>query len=192
MRNKISIRPGMYFVLPAALLILPVRWVFGWVLAVSVHELGHYLALRLCRIPIDHIEISLSGARMATSELQGREAVLCALAGPIFGLSLTLLSRFLPCTAFCGWLQAVFNLLPIYPLDGGRALRALLSRLCPKEATVNTIEWGIVTLVSAACLYLGHRYRLGPIPWGIAAWIFVQKFLANTQDSRYNRGEKLS
>ena len=52
MRDKISVSPGVYFLLPAAALLLPLRWVLAWVLAVAVHELGHYLALKLCRVPV--------------------------------------------------------------------------------------------------------------------------------------------
>ena len=126
----------MYIVLPAAMLLLPLRWVLAWIMDVAVHEFGHYIALKMCHVPVYAIEIAPTGIKMATGELRGREALLCALAGPIFGLSLTLFAKFIPCTAFCSFLQGMFNLLPIYPLDGGRSLRAVLQKLCPNPGII--------------------------------------------------------
>ena len=184
MREKITVSPAIYVLLPLGILLLPIRWVLAWILAVAVHEFGHYIALRLCHIPIYALVITPNGVRMETGLLQGSQALLCALAGPIFGLSLILFARFLPCTAFCGWLQAMFNLLPIYPLDGGRALRAIFS-----ERLAKCVEWAVLLLLGAVCLYFGLVLRLGFVPIGVMACIFVQKCLANRKENRYNRGK---
>ena len=187
MRDKISVSPGVYFLLPAAALLLPLRWVLAWVLAVSVHELGHYFALKLCRVPVFSLAVTASGVRMATGELRGREALLCAIAGPMAGFSLILLSRYLPCTAFCGWLQGMFNLVPVYPLDGGRALRAILQKFCRREKTEDRIEQGIALLFAAISVALGIYVGVGLLPLGMMVFIFLQKFLAKDVQSRYNR-----
>ena len=122
MAHKVTVSPYFYLFLPAAFLLLPLRWIFAWSLAVAVHELGHYLALRLCRVPVQGMEITPFGVRMHTGSLTDREAMVCSFSGPLFGFLLTAFSRFLPYTALCAFLQALFNLLPIYPLDGGRVL----------------------------------------------------------------------
>ena len=126
MEHKLAISPYVYIMLPAALLVLPIPWALGWCIAVFVHELGHYIALRLCRVPICLIEITPFGICMHTGQMSGGETLLCALAGPLFGLLLLGLSSYMPYTALCAFLQSLFNLLPIYPMDGGRALRASL------------------------------------------------------------------
>lgn len=174
----------MYIVLPAAMLLLPLRWVLAWIMAVAVHEFGHYLTLKLCRVPVYAIEIAPTGVKMATGELRGREALLCALAGPIFGFSLTLFAKFIPCTAFCGFLQGMFNLLPIYPLDGGRALRAVLQKLCPNPGIIET---GIAVIFAVGLVIFGIYVKIGIIPLIIFLFIFLQKFLAKDAESRYNR-----
>ena len=187
MRDKISVSPGVYFLLPAAALLLPLRWVLAWVLAVAVHELGHYLALKLCRVPVFSLTATASGVRMATGELRGREALLCAIAGPMAGFSLILLSRYLPCTAFCGWLQGMFNLVPVYPLDGGRALRAILQKFCRREKTEDRIENGIAIVLTVISATIGIQAGLGILPLGMLLFIFLQKFLAKNMECRYNR-----
>ena len=58
----------------------------------------------------------------------GRELI-CILAGPAASLLLLCLARIFPRVAICGLIQGCYNLLPIAPLDGGRALHCLLSLL---------------------------------------------------------------
>ena len=188
MRGKITVHAAMYILLPAALLLLPIRWAFAWALSVSVHELGHYFTLRLCHIPIYGIEITPTGVRMATGELQGTAAVFCALAGPFAGFSLILLCRYLPCTAFCGWLQGMFNLLPLYPLDGGRVLRAILYRFVQNP---QHIERWIAIVFFVFFLLVGIYAQIGFFPLGLLLFLFLQKFLANSRENRYNREKKL-
>lgn len=187
--RRVQVSPGIFLLLPAALLLLPLRWVLAWLLAVTIHETGHYLALRLCRIPIYALRLTPIGITMHTGALQGRDTVLCALAGPLFALLFTVLSPVLPCTAVCALFQSLFNLLPVYPLDGGRALRAMLSKLLPAH-TAYCFEQIILSVVASICLYLFHILRLGVAPALLFVLIFAQKFLANRGNTRYNRGKK--
>ncbi len=187
MRDRINVSPIMLILFPAAILLLPLRWVMAWSLAVAVHEAGHYIALKLCRVPVFALAISPAGVKMETGELQGKAALLCALAGPIAGFSLILFSRYLPCTAFCGWLQGMFNLVPVYPLDGGRALRAILQKFCRQEKNADRIEKGIAIFFALISAALGIYVDFGTLPLGMMLFIFLQKFLAKDRESRYNR-----
>ena len=71
------------------------------------------------------MEASLSGFR--------RE-LLAVLAGPAGSLLLLSLYRVLPRVAVCAAVQGFYNLLPIEPLDGGRALRLCLEHWCQHRA----------------------------------------------------------
>jgi Zn-dependent protease len=114
-------------------------WWFGLglVLLIFVHEMGHVLELRRQGVPASApLFIPFFGAVVGMKQLPDnawKEAQV-ALAGPLFGtLGATAVwaagvaydSRFLKAMAFVGFLINLFNLLPVVPLDGGRAVSAL-------------------------------------------------------------------
>lgn len=103
------------------LYLLPLRWVLGAVCAGVVHELGHLLALRLTGATVYSVSLGGIGAKIETSPLERIQELCCALAGPVGSLSMMLFCRGFPEGAICGLFQGLFNLLPVYPMDGGRA-----------------------------------------------------------------------
>lgn len=111
--------------LGAYLLLLPFPWVAAMVFAAAVHELGHCTVLFLFEQPVLGIRVSAFGARIETLPMDARKEFWSALAGPGFGLVLCLFWRWIPKTACFALFQSVFNLLPIWPMDGGRMLRAV-------------------------------------------------------------------
>jgi len=153
----VKIEPGLYLFLAAAVLVLPLRLVIAWALAVTIHELSHYLALKLCGIIMRNIRISVSGIMMQVEELNGWKEIICSLAGPAGGLHLLLLSRWLPCTAICGLLHSCYNLLPIFSLDGGRAFKVVLIKLLGMR-TGNKVHYfiscGLIAVLAIAGVYL--------------------------------------
>lgn len=128
------------------------------------HEMGHIAAGRLYRIRTDKITLGPLGglAHMNAGAANPRQELWISLAGP--AVHLVWLAVFLPVewllpqSLYGSWLEwsvwylnvtnltlMVFNLLPIYPLDGGRVLRALLAmRLHPNLATLWATNVGMV------------------------------------------------
>lgn len=105
--------------------------------ACALHELGHYLAIRMVGGDVKLIRLTAVGAEMVVGRPLGywQEGV-AALAGPAVNAVLAL--------AFCSWewgvgfaginlVLALFNLLPIGQLDGGRILNCLLALLSGPE-----------------------------------------------------------
>lgn len=179
----------MIWILTAAfLLILPLRWCIAAVIAAAVHELGHYVAVRLCGVQVTGLHISITGARMEIGEITPKQEFICALAGPMAGLLLIPLSRWMPRTAVCALIHSVYNLLPVYPLDGGRILRALGAG----EGLCRVIECICLISIFLTGLYFALLRRLGIFPILISLLTihraFAGKRLAIRRGIRYNRG----
>lgn len=182
--HKPMIRPGGAFCvyLALALLVLPLRWVAAVVLAAAVHEGCHYLAVLLCGGRVDEIKIRSGGAVMLARELTPGKELLCVLAGPAGGLMLLLLARWLPRTALCAGMQSVFNLLPVYPLDGGRALRCGAMLWLPERTArrlCGVVERCCLTGIVILGLYGTLILRLGLLPL-ILAVILLWRAKKNT------------
>ena len=109
----------------------------GFVILIFVHELGHVIELRRQGVPASApLFIPFLGAVIGMRELPDdawKEAKV-ALAGPILGsvgaaacwiAGEATGSELLVALAFVGFFLNLFNLIPIVPLDGGRAAGAL-------------------------------------------------------------------
>jgi Zn-dependent protease len=139
-------------------------WAFGWPFAVGfvllllVHEMGHVIQLRREGVEASApIFIPFLGAVIAAKSL-GKDAVAEArvgLAGPILGTIGTLIplaiwlatgSDLWRALAYVGFFLNLINLLPVLPLDGGRAMAVLGPKV-----------WiaGIVIAVAATVVFLG-------------------------------------
>ena len=157
--------------LALTLLVLPLPWVAAAFLAAAVHELCHYLAILALGGSVGKIAVRPGGAAMELDALGPARELLAAAAGPVGSLSLTLLGRFFPRIALCGIVQGFFNLLPIYPLDGGRILRRLLELVLPDRVAGDITCW--TGFAVALCGIFGCL-RLGFLPGAavfLAAWI---------------------
>ena len=107
--------------------------------SVILHELGHALVARHLGVRVDKIELHFFGgaAQMVDQPRSAGDEIAIAAAGPavsfaLAGLSL-LLAQLTGAWLFemLAWINLVlgaFNLVPALPMDGGRILRAILSR----------------------------------------------------------------
>ncbi len=163
--SKLHIRfsTGVYLYMAVLILLMPFRWLIALAVSSLVHELCHLLAIRLCGVQVYSIRIGATGARIRTPAMTNTQELICALAGPLGGFSLLLFRRWLPATAICAAFQSLYNLLPIYPSDGGRALlcgvRTIASeeraeKVCYIIQTVFLILVGIVGLYGSIILHL--------------------------------------
>lgn len=141
---------GFYLLLAVLLLGVPLNWIVAVIAAAAVHEMGHYLAICLLSKTGTKVHFLTFSAQMELPTMGAGREVICALAGPAAGLILLLFARWLPKIAVCAFFQSIWNLLPLYPLDGGRCLLCVLKAMFspPKVRRI------YLTVVASACILL--------------------------------------
>lgn len=136
-----SLLPGLTW---PAYLLMGLAGAAGLFLSIVVHELSHSLVARRFDMPMKGITLFLFGgvAEMSDEPPSAKAEFLMAGAGPlcsvVVGVGLWGLSGLgqvlgwpMVLTAVMGWIGvlnfvlAVFNMVPAFPLDGGRILRAI-------------------------------------------------------------------
>lgn len=178
-RNRIAVRVGgsLLIFLALSVLVLPLQWVIAFVLAAAIHEAGHYLSIRCCGGQVHGFSIGAEGAKLEVTGLTPGRELICTLAGPGAGLLLLFFARWLPRTALCGALHAVFNLLPVYPMDGGRAIQCLTELLLPEAVGAKVcdfIQFICLAGIGILGLYGTFVLRLGLLPL-ILAMLLLQR-----------------
>lgn len=167
MRSRIEVTPGFCIFWALLLLVLPLGLILAAVGAAVFHELCHGLAIRAAGGRVLGLTVRAGGMVMDTTPMTPGRELLCALAGPAGSFFLVLLYESMPLLALCALVQGCFNLLPLYPLDGGRAVFCLLQMLGVSQ-WMRGIE--ILTLLVLLAAAIGLRMGPGPIlVWGMLA-----------------------
>ena len=138
-----------------------------YIVSVLLHEYAHYLAALKFGLCMDEVKLYPFGAVLygELSHLSLHEEIIVALAWPLFNIDLSVIFlaawwvapelyvyTYVMVTANVS--IALFNLLPVYPLDGGRVtLNLLLLKLKPKTA-FKILYRG--SMVFALLLFLGY------------------------------------
>ena len=171
-----------------------------------IHELGHLLAGVLCGMKPEKLEIKPYGVSISfklfpkdynikigkSNKLEVKK-ILVALAGPVTNLLIIIVSLNLPVEFFAklmiiysNILITIFNLIPIYPLDGGRIVKSILSITFGKrkaEKYINNISFItliFVTFVSSILIYIIENIAIFLIV--IVLWIMYI-----VEDIKYKR-----
>lgn len=175
-----------------------------------IHELGHLLAGLLMGMKPEKVEIMPFGVsisfkikvkeynkRIKKGNLLEIKKIIVALAGPItnfiiilitYNLNMDLLKSIL--IIYTNFLIMIFNLVPIYPLDGGRILKGILYIFLGKrksEKYVNTISKItviIITTVSSILILYTHNISIFLIDMYL--WYLVIK-----EDLRHRKREEI-
>jgi Zn-dependent protease len=113
------------------------RFAVGFVALLFVHEMGHYIQLRREGVkPSGMLFIPFLGAAVGARSLGGSALAEArvGLAGPVLGslgtaavaaVGFATDSDLLKALAFTGFFLNLINLMPVLPLDGGRAMAAM-------------------------------------------------------------------
>lgn len=175
--NRNAMGGWLLLTLALMILVLPIQWVLAAILAALFHELCHYVTVRLCGGSVCCVHAGVFGARMQVQGLTVKGEFMSALAGPLGSLLLLFFAKWLPRTAVCAGFQGLYNLLPVYPMDGGRVLRCGAKLLFPPgiaEKLCKFMEW--ICVVALICLgTYGTIFKgLGILPFILAVSIVLR------------------
>ena len=126
-KRRLDLTPGFPAFLAAVWYFDSCGIFWPFLAAMTVHELAHAAVLLLLGGGIESVRLSFAQVELRTGLLSDRTELWSTAAGP--GINLLcgwLFRRWMPAFAAVSLLLALFNLLPVWPLDGGRLLRTLL------------------------------------------------------------------
>jgi len=178
---RIYIDPGVFLLLPFALLAIPLRLLFSWIVAAGIHELGHILAVYLLKGHITKIRIGVGGAVIAGDNLGVLRNCICVIAGPLFGAIPLLFARYIPRIGLISLLLSAYNLLPFWPLDGGRILAFCGEKHYFLRKVIPTIELSVRMCLIVSAVYFKTSLPLFPLILPLR-----EKYLANRMKRGYN------
>lgn len=190
-----------------------VHWAMGVAAAVLLfacvllHELGHALAARLQGIPVAGIMLFIFGgiAQIAREAKRPSVELRIALAGPLVSVLIAavcaIISNRMPLTgpvdvvifalvrylALVNTAILVFNLLPGFPLDGGRVLRAVLWSITGSERRATRLT-SLLGMALGLGLVACGIWFMGRGAWAMGLWyVFLGLFLHDAALGSFRR-----
>lgn len=123
------------------------------VLSALWHEAAHIAVMRALGVRLVSVSLRAFGVGITTAGLNTGYAadMLIAAAGPISNMFLGLAAFFIfgaraQMFMLINMVMAVFNLLPVYPLDGGRILKGFAHRVMSEERA-RVLSWWVSLLM---------------------------------------------
>jgi Zn-dependent protease/CBS domain-containing protein len=176
----------------------------GIIASVILHELAHAVVARWNGIPISRITLFVFGgvAEMEQDPPGPRAEFRMAIAGPLLSIALGIallavasaggfagLSRpFVVLSAYLGWMNLIlagFNLVPGFPLDGGRVLRSLLWVWKDDYLRATRIATAVGSGFAVTLILAGVWIALAGSPVGGIWWLMVGFLLNNASQLSY-------
>ena len=161
---------GFYYALTGRIFIFII-----YTVTAVVHELGHSFEASKAGYRLNKVTLMPFGA-VVSGDIDGlkfTDEVKIALAGPLINIAVGTLFiaswwiypetyAFTDVIAEANFSMAIVNLLPIYPLDGGRVLFASISERFGSEKAfkINKIIGGIFALILFACFIATIFYQI--------------------------------
>ena len=175
-------------------ILLVLVFILAGLISILVHELGHALTVRKFGLPTAITLQAFGGyASFPAGQLNRKQSFLVTAAGPALqlalGLGLLIVYRLVPIPAesllkallfdliSISIIWAVLNCLPVYPMDGGQMMAAVLG---PQRAHFVHLISATAALLIGLAAYFWLNSILLPLFMAFFAWQNWQSFQART------------
>lgn len=153
---KIKIHYSLIFLLILSLFTGSFFKIVGIILSILIHEFSHYIFLKLFKVDVKNLELSIIGGILEINDknISLSKRLIINFAGVISNLIIILLIKIsgissLNYLLFYNLFIIIFNLIPIIPLDGFRILNDLLSSIYDDNYT-----FVIIKKIDFFCLFM--------------------------------------
>jgi Zn-dependent protease/predicted transcriptional regulator len=165
---------------------------------VLLHELGHSFTARALGLPVNSITLFIFGgvSNLTTEPQTPRVEFLVTIAGPLVSLALagvfyllhaaagggsSEVSAVLGYLASVNLILAIFNLIPAFPLDGGRVFRSIVWGITGSMTRATRLATTVSKLIAYLFIGGGLLEALGFGQFGTGLWLaFIGWFLYNS------------
>ena len=158
--GRVRFTPGFLFLAALLLYQSSSAFLISFLAAATLHELAHVAMARLLGVPVRTLSMTAFGCVLTLADgalIANGKLLLIGAAGPLLNLGIAALcqglSQVAGVAALFGaenLLLALFNLLPVFPLDGAVILSSALSfRMLPEQAERWTCGCSLVLVVIA-------------------------------------------
>ena len=149
--SKVKFRVGIPYIILVICCILYGQFllIFNYTLALLLHEMAHFYVARSKGYRVNNIKLDLLGMKLCISQnIDKNDHFWIALAGPLLNFIICVLCFalwWLWPESYCftenffqaNFILAIFNLMPIDPLDGGTMLRSILNKGNKKTSIIS-------------------------------------------------------
>jgi|LGOV01.1.fsa_nt_gb stage IV sporulation protein FB len=168
--------------------------------AIILHEFGHAIVAKKLGYKLNKISLMPYGAELSGKRTMflTRHEVLIALAGPLVNLFLIILTicmwwlfpiyySYTEAFVIANLASLLFNLLPVFPLDGGRVLLGVLSSKIERKRALRYIKIiGIVISSIFLLFFIVSSFRVINFSFFIVSFFLMVGSLENTKNISYN------
>ena len=175
--NKIYLHPLFLLTLFIFVSIGYFRFITYFMVLIIVHELGHIIISLIFKWNIDKIIILPFGGLTKYNEIINRpliEEFLIAIAGIIFQIIFYLLVRSYidyKYLSFINYFIIIFNLIPIYPLDGAKVLNIFFNKITSyKKSLLFTVIISYVFIIIFSLVF----FRMNKIISFILIFLLIE------------------
>jgi len=133
LKNKIEVKKSFFVIIFFMFFLGYIKQFAVILIMVTIHELSHILAAKICGLNIEKIIFTPIGEIAVINNIERTvffKRIAIVLAGPLSNMLIALYAHFFNMNFIrnINFSIALFNLLPIYPLDGGRILQYIISK----------------------------------------------------------------